>query len=172
MSFDLSNYEPVATRIDKFYANYPTGRILTEIVMHPSEQHKTWVVCATVYRDDDPTPAATGFAEETPGAGNVNRTSALENCETSAIGRALANLNFATKGQQRPSREEMQKAKQVEPLASDEQIADLKQLFEDIDVEDRPTAKQAFVERFGLPQNVTAEQFEMAFEWVLDEGWK
>ena len=40
-------------------------------------------------------PVGTGMAEELRGAGNVNKTSALENCESSAIGRALASLGLA-----------------------------------------------------------------------------
>jgi hypothetical protein len=54
------------------------------------------------------------LAEETVQGRGVNATSALENCETSAIGRALANAGYAAKGK-RASREEMQKvaAKQV-----------------------------------------------------------
>jgi hypothetical protein len=67
-------------------------------------------VKAEVWRDQaDAGPASTGFAEERVGSGPVNRTSALENCETSAVGRALANLNYAPKGA-RPSVEEMGKA--------------------------------------------------------------
>jgi hypothetical protein len=53
---------------------------------------------------------ATGYAEEVRGAGNVNRTSHVENCETSAVGRALANAGMAgTDVNKRPSREEMAK---------------------------------------------------------------
>jgi hypothetical protein len=48
------------------------------------------------------------LAEETVQGRGVNATSALENCETSAIGRALANAGYATKGK-RASREEMSK---------------------------------------------------------------
>jgi hypothetical protein len=53
-------------------------------------------------------PWTTGLAEETVQGRGVNATSALENCETSAIGRALANAGYATKGK-RASREEMSK---------------------------------------------------------------
>jgi hypothetical protein len=67
------------------------------------------VVRAEVYRDvSEELAAATGYAHEVDGQGTVNRTSALENCETSAVGRALANAGYAPKGR-RPSREEMAK---------------------------------------------------------------
>jgi hypothetical protein len=59
---------------------------------------------------------ATGYAEEVRGAGNVNRTSHVENCETSAVGRALANAGMAgTDVNKRPSREEMSKVQNTAP---------------------------------------------------------
>ena len=54
-------------------------------------------------------PAATGWASEREGDGEINRVACLENTETSAVGRALANLGF-TASRRRPSREEMEKA--------------------------------------------------------------
>jgi hypothetical protein len=64
---------------------------------------------ARIYRTEaDAKCWTTGIAEETVASRGVNQTSALENCETSAIGRALANAGYATKGK-RPSKEEMQK---------------------------------------------------------------
>lgn len=110
MGFDLSNYEPVEKRIDRFYATFNNGRIVTELVAHSDQM---FIVKAFAYRDAaDEQPASTGFAEERVGSNPVNRQSALENCETSAIGRCLANLNFAPKGA-RPSLEEMTKTDRV-----------------------------------------------------------
>ena len=71
----------------------------------------------------DAYPWTTGFAEETVSTRGVNSTSALENCETSAIGRALANANYAAKGK-RPSREEMAKVNQGQPKAFAEKLSD------------------------------------------------
>jgi hypothetical protein len=57
---------------------------------------------------------ATGYAEEVRGSGNVNRTSHVENCETSAVGRALANAGYAGSDvNKRPSREEMSKVQRM-----------------------------------------------------------
>lgn len=104
--FDLESYETVESRLARFWEKNPNGRVLTEIVFH---DERRFIVKAEIYFDrDDSTPVATGYAEEIVGASPVNRTSALENGETSAIGRALANCNFASQGK-RPSREEMEK---------------------------------------------------------------
>lgn len=107
MAFNLSDYEPVEDRLRQFWEECETGRVATELVVH-TETH--YIVKADVWRDiSDAAPAATGYAHESVTSRGVNLTSALENCETSAIGRALANLGYAPKGK-RPSREEMAKA--------------------------------------------------------------
>jgi len=105
MAFDLSNYEEVKDRIPKFWADHPNGSIETEITAHGDGW---WAVKARLGREDGRT-LATGLAEEHVTIKGVNSTSALENCETSAIGRALANAGYASSGK-RPSREEMSKA--------------------------------------------------------------
>lgn len=105
--FNLSDYETVEERLEKFWADNASGRIATSVHHYDAEYV---VFRAEVYRDiADSCPTATGYAEEKRGAGTVNKTNHVENCETSAIGRALANMGYATKGK-RPSREEMQKA--------------------------------------------------------------
>lgn len=106
--FNLSDYEPVQDRIKKFYEKYPDGRIITNM---ESRENNTYIFKATLYKSESDieknVPLSTGWAQEMVGKGYVNQTSALENCETSAIGRALANIGM--NGDKRPSREEMQK---------------------------------------------------------------
>jgi hypothetical protein len=120
MAWDMSQYEPVAARLERFYAEHPTGRITTRILRGGAESAE-WVVRAMAYRDvADARPAATGHAHEVVTQRGVNSTSALENCETSAIGRALANLGYAPKGGNRPSQEEMQKAARSTPANADD----------------------------------------------------
>lgn len=90
----LKDYIEVNVRIMKFYEKYPEGRILTEIVKWENE---VIVMKATAYRDNSEVPASTGYAYEKEGSSFINKTSALENCETSAVGRALAILGFEIK---------------------------------------------------------------------------
>ncbi len=104
--FARGDYAPVAERIALFYARHPQGRIETELV----ERGEAIVFKALAFRTaTDPHPAATGWASERVGDGEINAVACLENTETSAIGRALANLGF-TASSRRPSAEEMLKA--------------------------------------------------------------
>lgn len=122
--FNLDNYEPVEDRLARFWDEHPEGaRVLTELVKAEGGE---FIVKAIIFENlDDDQPIATGYAHELVGSTPVNKTSALENCETSAIGRALANMGYAPKGA-RPSREEMEKATRAEaipapPTCSEEQ---------------------------------------------------
>lgn len=105
--FDPSRYATVAERIALFRHAYPEGRIVTELVQR---DERSVTFRADVFRDGtDSRPAATGWATEREGDGDINTVACLENSETSAIGRALANLGY-TASKERPSREEMEKA--------------------------------------------------------------
>ena len=107
--FNLDNYVTVAERITKFWQDYPNGRIETRLE-HVSADSRLFAVWSAVYKDAaDEKPWATGLAEEHFGQSGPNQTSPLENCESSSIGRALANAGYATTADGRPSREEMQK---------------------------------------------------------------
>ena len=111
--FNLADYEPVEVRLEKFIKDYPTFRIATELEVVEATRY---IVKAYLFKDaGDSVAWATGYAEETVTNRGVNQTSALENCETSAIGRALANAGYAPKGK-RPSREEMSKVVAAKPL--------------------------------------------------------
>ena len=104
--FNLADYEPVEVRLEKFIKDYPAFRISTELEVVEATRY---IVKAYLFKDaQDSVAWATGYAEEKVTDRGVNQTSALENCETSAIGRALANAGYAPKGK-RPSREEMSK---------------------------------------------------------------
>jgi len=124
--FNLADYEPVEVRLEKFIKDYPSFRIATELEVVEATRY---IVKAYLYKDaGDSVAWATGYAEETVSARGVNQTSALENCETSAIGRALANAGYAPKGK-RPSREEMSKVVAVKSLRP--VVAELKPDYQD-----------------------------------------
>jgi len=129
-AFNPADYETVAERIKRFYADWPEGRIITKNQTTKQDRlTSTWVVEAEIWlpiwkldqeanmwvvQGGNTNPfylKATGLAFEVDGQGMANKTSALENAETSAIGRALANAGYS--GDKRASREEMQKTQRA-----------------------------------------------------------
>ena len=85
-------YVLVNERIKAFWQLYPNGRILTELI---SLENEMCVIKAKVFTDrEDERPAATGTAYEKESSSFINKTSYIENCETSAIGRALGILGI------------------------------------------------------------------------------
>lgn len=112
MGFDLSNYETVEDRLVRFWAEHgPGARVETTMMSYDGD---SCVFRAEIYfKNSETVPTATGYAQEIRSDRGVNSTSFVENCETSAIGRALANCGYATHGK-RPSREEMSKVSRAE----------------------------------------------------------
>jgi hypothetical protein len=106
MAFDLSNYETVESRLLRFWEQYPDGRIETTLMNYDGE---SCIVRTVIWKHrDDANFTATGYAHEIHTDRGVNMTSFIENCESSSIGRCLANMNFSKQGA-RPSRQEMEK---------------------------------------------------------------
>ena len=121
----IEDYEPVQSRFSRFIAWSETREqffsVISELLSAPGDDicvMKTTILC-------DGVVVATGHAEEIRNQGNVNKTSSLENCETSSLGRCLSNFpmhNFCgTSLDKRPSREEMQK---VERMSGDTRITE------------------------------------------------
>jgi hypothetical protein len=116
MAFNLADYETVESRLEKWWKDYPDGRVETKLEQASDTRY---IVSAELFKTEaDAKPCATGLASESISDRGVNSTSALENCETSAIGRALANAGYAAKGK-RASREEMTKVVQSETWSVD-----------------------------------------------------
>ena len=107
-----NDYYTVAERMAEFNKHCPNGSIKTQILCSSDVIHncKRWVVKATVVMDmvERPDEEYTAHAEEVVGSSNINRASALENCETSAIGRALGFAGFLNDGGGIPTAEDIQ----------------------------------------------------------------
>ena len=102
----LEGYETVAERIEKFWNQYPNGRIDVQLIHHTGDRY---IVQTAIYKDmSDTAPFATDFAEEIRSTAN---RFPLENCSTSSIGRALhtGGLSKFSEGANRPSLEEMKR---------------------------------------------------------------
>jgi hypothetical protein len=135
--FNLEDYETVEERLTKFWKEHPDGQIHTELL---DSSNSRFIVMARIFRTEaDLRPWTSGLAEETIQGRGVNATSALENCETSAIGRALANAGYATKGK-RASREEIEKVQRVGAVKA--QIEEVKAKMADTTKEYVPVPKE------------------------------
>ena len=128
--FNLDNYETVEDRLKKYWEDNPQGRICTDVV-HITDDGTCVTIKAEIFvwqEDVGLYCVATGIAQETKGQGGfANADAWMENCETSAIGRALANWKYQGSTKPRPSREEMSKVqvekKPVKKTTKQEQAA-------------------------------------------------
>ena len=109
--FNLENYQDVQSRLNALHKEHPDARVVTENLTTPSDRSVlTWVVKASLYLtagdQANGLAKATGHAFEIDGGTGANQTAALENAETSAVGRCLRLAGIG----EGPSREEMVKA--------------------------------------------------------------
>lgn len=140
--FDLDNYETVKQRKERFYQDHVDGRIVVELINQDHLEYACFKACVYLNQVDQEKncPRGVGYALEIRDKElsvsrygeqyeSVNFTSWTENCEESAVGRALDNAGYS--GNKKASREEMDKAqrmsntisKQKEPVyATDKQI--------------------------------------------------
>ena len=134
----LENYESVKARKKRFYKDYEDGRIIVELVKGDTREA---VMCARLFKSlkeqSACLPLSSGYAQEFKGEGGFANTHAhLENCEESAIGRALDNAGYATN--EKCSREEMIKVFREEEKTLGK-VPSLKQKMKDLGYEDRIT---------------------------------
>lgn len=139
--FKIEEYDTVEVRLARFHEDYPDGRVVSyELTTEEDRARGYWVVRAQIFTDHEDQhsncPKATGFAFEIEGGAGANKTAALENAETSAIGRALANMGYS--GRKRPTQTEMRKVARaenpippefIESVSTAESRADLDKLY-------------------------------------------
>ena len=160
-SFNVDDYVQVNERIEKFYEKYPDGSIQTEII---SNQNGEIIFKAYAFRDREDTRPATGHAMEREGSTYINKTSHIENCETSAVGRALAMLGFEIK-KSVASREEVANARrQQEELSkkiTKEQADILITVFKDLNLAEEDVTKSLANMGVSTVQDLNNEQYAM-----------
>lgn len=96
------NYAMVPARVQAFRMMCPDGYIGTEIV----DMHDGVVTMQATVKDETGKVLATGLAQEKETSNYINKTSYIENCETSAVGRALGMLGLGS-DEQMASAEEL-----------------------------------------------------------------
>jgi hypothetical protein len=89
-----NSYVTVAERIQLFHKQYPKGYILTDLQTAPDS--KLIIIKAHIYPDYENPRCFNGYSQAIIGDGMINKTSALENAETSAVGRALGFLGLGS----------------------------------------------------------------------------
>ena len=170
-------YAPVSERVRAFREVMPDWRIITSIVSFSDNE---WVLKAEI-QDQDGDTQATGYASEKVGAGNINKTSALENAETSAVGRALGFLgvsiaaSIASADEVTNAAQQLEEIKMREALATDREKRDLKDLCRTLGVDPLQIARQAgwtsgpmTVEQPGKAM-IILQDIEESTEWMRNE---
>ena len=176
--FDVNKYATVESRLEQYGSDNSDYRVNTDVI-HYSEDDKV-VIKATLYKTFEDQQAgcfhATGIAEETP-EGYVNQTSRVENCETSAIGRALANAGYPGKIDDskapRPSREEMSKVERLTKKREEvlpDPVEDMKPVGDFTDYIDSETNKNKLIKNFNqrYQEIVDEDGDEAGEEWYND----
>ena len=127
-------YAEVNQRIKAFRMVYPTGSIITDLV---ELENGICTIKATVKDGDN--ILGTGYAQEKEASSYINKTSYIENCETSAVGRALGMCGFgidtsvcsAEELMNALNNQEPTKKEKVSEYITEKQIAQLTELYRD-----------------------------------------
>ena len=169
MAFDLSQYETVEERLEKWWKENEDGSIQTELVNRPNASPDEFVFVARLYRTTaDAVPVATGWASEIRTGSSFNKF-ACELAESSAIGRALANYIYSKKGA-RPSRTEMERVATYSPPGSRARAVEnvLREAFAE-DAKGQPTVWSVGDAIQAMPVNPKAQECKHG-TMILKEG--
>lgn len=155
------DYVPVSERIKAFRLIYPRGQIVTEIV---GLANGVCTMKASVF-DDEGRLLGTGHGQEKEGSTFINKTSYIENCETSAIGRALGScgigLDNGFASFEEVANAKLQQGENVEPKAtiSNEQWKNLNRMYSKDEI-------KAMYEELGITngKNIPIEYYERKTE--------
>lgn len=187
------NYTCVATRISAFRELCPVGAISTEILSLADGV----VTMKTTITDENGKILATGMAQEKETSSNINKTSYIENCETSAVGRALGMLGIGSDEQMSSAEEvanainnqgkeqDKNKAEQVKKEVQEKKEAEAKKELEFIDKEKAINVKKTLfackveegklLEHYHIPdvEHMTNAQFkDFGKKWkILAKQW-
>lgn len=127
-------YAEVNQRVKAFRYVYPEGRIETEVIHLEGDEGKRRILIRASVFDEEGKFLADGLAEEKESSTFINRTSFIENCQTSAIGRALGFCGFGI-DTSIASAEEVKNAQNNQTyvdtlLATPEQVELIRQLYD------------------------------------------
>ena len=173
MGFNPDNYETVEERLVRWWAAYPNAQIVTTMVHYDGK--------TVVFRAEgivEGRVIATGYAEEVHGSSPVNKTSFVENCETSSVGRMIGNSPLGTKPGARPSRQEMQKVERqggnvvqagsaLAGIVTERQLQYIKKLAKNRGLDDEGLFDECQSRFNAVPELLTARQASQ-----LIEAWK
>ena len=179
-----NEYILVKDRVLYFNENYPNGKIETELL---SEINSEMVVMkATITPDvDNPTRIFTGYSQATWGDGYINKTAAMENCETSAVGRALgmmgigvidsiASADEINKAQTQPKYTPKKTSDVQRPIIGIGKITSQEKLgfltkVEKMKKNCPPDDWNRLIEDFGKPESIDTKEDATMFLKVLSE---
>lgn len=138
------DYTLVSDRVLFFNETYPNGSIVTQL-LDQTDNIQVFIKATITPDCDKPERFFTGHAQEIVGQGMVNKTSALENCETSAVGRALGLMGIGVV-ESIASADEVNKAVSAGKKASDKQIKFIEEMLYSLNI-----PIEEYEEKIGTP---------------------
>ena len=154
-------YAAVNGRVNAFRRLYPQGFISTEIVSLESGVAVMKATCG-YYEDGRAVVLGTGLAYEREGSSNINKTSYIENCETSAVGRALGMAGIGISSAVASSEEVQNAIIQQEELENDVDpqkrvtlIDEINAMMKDYDQDTKRTLFAQALQEAGLPKKTS-----------------